>query len=235
MPSRFRQWLPRAIACLAAILAALLALGELKETRDYGPYLTLSSLIRRQEPLSDRAVTHYAQSLDLPLGTCRTDILNAVVSVAEHEAHRQSVGNRDGWPTALQRWEQVVRNALACNPTNGDLWIRLAGARWFSGGSADEQIALLTLSQTYSPANLDTIRKRLAHWAMVTRPMAALGEDLIRRDVRTMLLYAPEKDAVSSLDGLPDYLRPLVRSEEAIVSAPRLEKLKAAGLSTDGV
>jgi hypothetical protein len=220
---------------MSAVLIAVLALGELKATRDYGPYLSLGSLLRQHEPISERALTHYAQSLNPPLDTCRTDILSAVVAVAEREARLQFATNRDAWPAALMRLEKTLRSALACNPTNGDFWVRLAGARWFSGGSADEQIALMTLSQTYSPSNLDVIKKRLSHWGLVTRSMAALGEDLIRGDIRTMLLYAPETDVVKSLGGLPVYLKPFVRSEEFIIPRQRLDKLKAAGLSTDGV
>ncbi|WJH39654.1 hypothetical protein N7E02_23260 [Aliirhizobium terrae] len=225
----------RAVAFLAAVLIGAVAISEFASTREYHPYLTLNSMFRRQEIVSDRGVAHYAKALGSPLDTCRTDILNAVVAVAKREADLQFVANRDGWPEALARMERVLRNALACNPTNGDLWVQLAQTRWFAGGSADEQINLMTLSQAYSPTNLDTVRKRLRHWGEVTRPMAALGEELIRRDLRTMLLYAPVTDAVTALSNLPAQLHPFVRSEAKIVPNARLHSLNLPGLMTEGL
>lgn len=234
MARNLRQVLPRAVAFLAAVLTAALALGELKATRDYGPYLSLNSLLRRHDSVSDSAVMHYAQSLDGSPAPCRTDILDAVVSVARRDVDLKFSGNREEWPAALLRMERVLRGALACNPTNGDLWVRLAMTRWFVGGSADEQLSLMTLSQAYSPANLDTVRKRLRHWSAVTPAMAALGEDLVRRDIRTMLLYAPTKDVIASAGDLPAHLHRVIHSEAELVPRLRLDALKAAGLSTEG-
>jgi hypothetical protein len=225
--------MPRAVAFIAAFLVAMLALAELKAARDYGAYLSLNSLLRRHEAVSDRAVMHYAQSLDGSLGSCRTDILEAVVSVAQRDVDLKFIGSREEWPSALARSERVLRAALGCNPTNGDLWMRLAVTRWLVGGSADEQLSLMTLSQTYSPSNLDTVTKRLLHWGTVTPQMAALGEDLIRRDIRTILLYAPETDAVGLLRNLPAHLHPLVRSEAEVVPRLRLDALKEAGFSAE--
>lgn len=224
----FRQLMPRVVAILGAVMAAALAVSEFAATREYSPYLSLNSLLHRHEMVSDSAVTHYAQNLEGLRRSCRTDILEAVVSVIERDVDFQFSANKEDWPAALLRLERVLRGALTCTPTDGDLWMRLAVARWFAGGSADEQLSLMTLSQAYSPANLDTVRKRLLHWSAVTRPMAALGEDLIRRDIRTVLLYAPERDVTGTLHDLPAHLQPLVRSEAEVVPRLRLDALKAA-------
>jgi hypothetical protein len=221
----------RITAFVAASFAALIALHELSVTRQYSAYQSLTGMFRERKAVSEQAISHYAGRLDGELGSCRTDILDAVVAVSQRNVDQEfSTRNRPGWLAAMQKMEETVRSALACRPANGDLWVRLATLRWFLGGSADEQISFMTLSQAYAPANLATTMKRLRYWSQVTPYMAALGEDLIRSDVRTMLLHAPEKDVVSSLSDLPENLLPLIRSEQAIVPQSRLDALAKAGV-----
>lgn len=226
-----RDHLPRLLALAAAGLTILLALHQIRISREYGPYIEMEALFARRQPVSPSALVLYAERLDRPLKTCRSDIVEAVIKVSQRHVDRQFAEHgAAAWRNAMQRMEKLVRNALKCSPTNGDLWARLAVLRWFLGGSANEQVALMELSQSYAPADLAVIRRRLRHWSGVTNAMAALGERIVRSDLRTLLLHAPERDVIRIFGWLsPDLQR--VAGEEMIVVPPeRMAALHDAGM-----
>jgi hypothetical protein len=233
MRNKFRDTVPRVTALMIAVVILGVAVYELALTRQYGAYLALESLFHRKQAVSLEAVSHHAQRLEGPLQSCRTDILDAVVSVSQRHVDQQfDARNGPDWLDSMRRMEPVVRDALACSPTNGDLWARLAILRWYLGGSAEEQIGLMTLSQVYAPAELAVVKRRLRHWRNVTRRMAMRAENLVRSDIRVMLLYAPAKDAAAALASLPPAIEPLFLAEERLVPQERREDLRRAGLGS---
>jgi hypothetical protein len=218
-------------AFAAAFATCAFAIYQVASARPYGPYLSMHSLMERRQPVSEAAISDYAGILDLPLASCRSDIADAGISVLQRNIALELSGmNGPARHHAMRRMEDLLGNALACAPTDGDLWARLAIVRWYLGGSADEQLSLMTLSQVYSPSDLAVVARRLRHWRQVTPRMAVLAQDLVRADIRKVLLHAPPRRAMAMLRTFPPNLAAWTNLERDILPPERVEALQAAGL-----
>lgn len=222
------------LSILASAVIGVVAIFDLSNTVRYGGLLALESLLRKGEPVSARAVANYAQHLsDIP-ETCRTDILDAAVAVAMQNIEQEAGSpDRSAWIASLRSMEPLLRGSLACMPTNGLLWGRLAVVRWLLGGTAEEQASLLTMSQAYAPAELPALRGRMIQWRRVSPPVLELAEHALRADIRVILNYAPVSAVKSLLADVPPLIRPFLADEALALPRDRRDVLDRAGIKLD--
>jgi hypothetical protein len=220
------------VAVVACMAISSLAIWQFLLTARYGVYTTLASLIDRGSPVSQSAVTTYAAKAEELPATCRTDLLNAAITVAMRDIDQmRNLDDQAGWVASLRSLEPRLRAALGCVPTDGMLWERLAVVRWFLGGSAQEEAHLLILSQAYGPGELDVLQTRIAQWKRVSPAVIDLAGDALRSDIRTTLLYAKPASVAALLADMPAVLQPLVSNEAAAVPPDRRDLLTAAKIA----
>lgn len=228
----------RNFVCLLAVLASLLigavAVGDLATTARYGSYLAIDSLLANDKPVSAQVIADYAQRLSKSPQTCRTDILNSAVDIAMRNVEQETTSlDRTAWIASLRSLEPLLRDSLACMPTNGLLWARLAVVRWLLGGTAEEQASLLTMSQAYAPSELRVIRSRLVQWRRVSPKVLELAERWLRSDVRTILNYAEVSAAKRLLADVPPLVKPFVAEEALVLPQERRTAFVQAGIPLD--
>ena len=140
-------------------------------------------------------------------------------------------GDQVGWIASLRSMEPRLHRALACVPTDGMLWERLAVVRWFLGGSAQEQARLLTLSQAYSPGELEVVRARMVQWTRVTPIVVDLAQDALRSDIKVTLGYSSIRAVEAMVRDMPAVLQPLLKEAVAGLPPDRAADLAKAGIT----
>jgi len=218
------------LAVSAAVLIGAVAAGDLAVTARYGGYLAIDSLLANDKPVLASVVADYAQRLSTAPDTCRSDILNAAVDVAMRNIEQETVSSdRTAWIASLRSMEPLLRDSLACMPTNGLLWARLAVVRWLLGGTAEEQATLLAMSQAYAPSELQVIRSRMVQWRRVSPKVLDLAGDALRSDIRTIINHAPASSARLLAD-LPPLMQPFVADEALALPQERQNIFERAGV-----
>lgn len=214
-----------------AIFVAALAATEFVLTAKYSPYLSLDSYLKKNASVSSRALQDYASRLPARPETCRSDILNATVGVAMGDVEQKMfLNDRRPWLEALRSMEPLLRESLACMPTDGMLWARLATVRWLLGGSADEQALLMNTSQAYAPAEIQVLRSRFVQWQRVSPQVISLAEHALRADIHVVLNYASPRFVKEILGRISPQVQPLLLDEMRSVSQARQDELSAEGV-----
>jgi hypothetical protein len=215
-------------ACLAA---ASLAAFQGVVTARYGTYSTLAAMLDKGEAVSPAALASDAQKAARLPNTCRTDLLNAAITIMLRNAE-QVHESRDqlAWVEALRGLEPQLRQALACVPTDGMLWQRMAVVRWFLGCSADEEARLLAQSQAYAPGELEVVSARMLQWKRVTPAVIEGARDALRADIRVTLGHAKPPAVEAMLRELPATLQSLAGQEVAALPPERTKDLLQAGI-----
>lgn len=217
---------------LACMAVASFAIWQFFITARYGTYTTLASMIEKGEAVSAAAVSDYAARADALPATCRSDLLGAVITVSMQNVEQmRSVGDQVGWVASLRAMEPRLHRALACVPTDGMLWERLAVVRWFLGGSAQEQARLLTLSQAYAPGELDVVRARMVQWTRVTPAVVDLAQDALGSDIRVTFGHSSAEAVEVMMRDMPASLQPLLKAAAADLPPDRAADLAKAGVS----
>lgn len=181
-----------------------------------------------KDPVSIAAVDEALTRADAVLAACQPQGVTAVVDLVTWKADQiDPRQDRDAWVADLRQVEDYSRRGLACEPTDGALWARLAFARWFLGGTAEEQAKLLGYSQSYAPSEFAVIRTRFFQWRRVSPAVLALARDHLEADIRTTLLAVPPRDAVDFLSDLPLAVFDMVQEQMPLVPPERIEALQA--------
>lgn len=234
MTLNLRRKLVYLIAVAASLVIAAFAFVDLSTTASYGPYIALDSLMKRNQTVSAAAVSEYAKRLSKLPETCRTDVWNSVIAVATRNVRQEETSlDRQTWIAALRLMDPLLRTALGCMPTNGQIWARLAVVQWLLGGSGDEQVTLLVTSQAYAPNELQALELRMVQWRRVTPYVLQRTQNAMRSDIRAVLTYAPSKIVAEFLANIPDSMAPVVKDEFALITPERKAKLGEDGFSLD--
>jgi hypothetical protein len=234
MSPSLRRDLAYPLAVVACLMVGALAVGEILLTARYGAYTALTSLMDKRQPVSAAAIINYAQRLSQLPETCRTDLLNAAVTVDMRGVDQlENSGDQVAWIASLRSLEPRLRHALTCSPTDGLLWERLAVVRWFLGGTAKEQTLLMGMSQAYSPGELGTLRSRMEHWKRLSPAVIEQSQDALRADVRVILHHSPPQFAKKVLAEVPQVLTSIVITEAAMIPEDRRSKLRKVGVLLD--
>lgn len=181
-----------------------------------------------KDPVSLAAVDDAIAKADVVFPDCQSDGITGVVDLVTWRADQiDPREDRDNWILALRQLEDVSRKALACEPTDGMFWARLAFARWFLGGTAQEQAKLLGYSQSYAPSEYPVIRARFFQWRRVSPTVISLARHQVQEDIRTVLLYVPLVEAVDLLTGMPQQLTFMMQEEMRLMPPERFERLQS--------
>ena len=220
------------VAVLSCIGAGLLAAWEFVLTARYGVYSTLATMIEKGEAVSPAAVTAYAAKADRLPATCRSDLLNAAIAVSMRDVDQmRTIGDQVAWSQALRALQPRLEQGLACVPTDGMLWERLAVVRWFLGGTAHEQAQLLTTSQAYAPRELEVVQVRIVQWKRVTPAVIDIARDALRSDLSVTLLYAPPQAVKAMFADAPPFIAALFKDAAIGMSPERRAALSKADIA----
>lgn len=123
----------------------------------------------------------------LTLRICSSAASSSTLAAALERLDQTSpVDNYDAWVGTIQHAERAVLNALACAPTNGYYWARFAMIRQSQVEIAGEIKVLISLSQYYSPMELNALNVRLSLYnhlstqtLRATGPVVALDQRVI--------------------------------------------------------
>lgn len=231
-----RRW--QSLALLLALVggSSILALSELQSAVPSQAARRLhAAAVSGPEPVRSTLSSWVSSSegliLECPAGavdaTIELDVLHADLYVPFNQ--------RSEWVQALARLERDAREALACQPTNGLAWARLAFASWFLGQPAGLQARYLDYSQLYAPAELGALKARFAQWARVTPVVMSDASRSFERDLRTLMTSAPVSVAVPLLKGMPPWSREAIVHVARVLPQDRLDVLKARGLDLSPV
>jgi hypothetical protein len=203
-------------------------------TGKYAIYPALVSLVMHDEPVAQNAIMVSAQDLSDPPNTCRSDILDPALDVMMMNIMEQeSKPDRSTSLASLNVADGVLRDALACMPTNSMVWARFAHVRWALGGSAQEQASLLTMSQTYSPAEIGPLAARIAQWERVSPTVRALGERALKADLEALLQHGSLPLIIEVMPSLPRSLHTAAVEAARTISKEKRDALVHEGLDLE--
>lgn len=164
-----------ALMCLISATCMALAVLQLEE-----------ALAPRDLPDGDAhgrilALGGFAKFLgaECPSPVSTTGAVNAALS---HLDEQDLNANYDKWAAALLDAERTVMVALACLPTDGNLWVRLAMIRQAIAEHPTEVRDLLALSQLYAPVELNAISARIALLNRLTPSTQKLTRPIYLKD-----------------------------------------------------
>lgn len=222
----------RIVVLLALVGAStLLALGELRSAVPSQAARRLHAVAASGPEPVRSALSSWVSSNEGLITACPAGAVDAAIELdVLHADLYVPFRQRDEWVRALARLERDARQALACQPTNGLVWARLAFASWFLGQPAARQARYLDYSQLYAPAEMGALRARFAQWARVTPMVMSDASRSFDRDLRTLLAFAPTSVAVPLLGDMPASSRPSIVNVARVLPQQRLDALRARGI-----
>ncbi|MFN3548832.1 MAG: hypothetical protein ACK4U0_15205 [Mesorhizobium sp.] len=224
---------------LLALVGAstLLALGELRSAVPSQAARRLHAVAASGPEPVRSALSSWVSSNEGLITACPAGAVDAAIELdVLHADLYVPFRQRDEWVRALDRLERDARQALACQPTNGLVWARLAFASWFLGQPAARQARYLDYSQLYAPAEMGALRARFAQWARVTPIVVSDASASFDRDLRTVLSFGPASVTVAMLRDMPATSRAAILEAARVLPPERSDALRARGIdlhSTD--
>lgn len=141
-------------------------------------------------------------------GACRSDILDAGLNFIMRDLDLQDpIQHYDDWSKSVARADVFIQHALACSPANGDYWVRLAMVRRAAGENPGELSLLMSKSVALAPSEISVLRARFSVWRRASATTLALSNDVLTRDLRTLLDHATPKEITDILGGAPPNLQ----------------------------
>ncbi|MEJ1157534.1 O-antigen ligase family protein [Prosthecomicrobium sp. N25] len=161
--------------------------------------LRIAGQIESNYPVDPQAVAPYLEPARLAAvaRSCRSDSLRAAVTItlkqADLEADRAA---------ALARAEALLSAALACFPTEGNFWLRLAMVQALAGADPENLAPLAVLSQRYAPAEYQVVMARAAFLGQI-QPKGEALRAVLDRDLDYVANQATVPDAVFLMGNIP--------------------------------
>ncbi|WP_165225690.1 hypothetical protein [Affinirhizobium pseudoryzae] len=206
-------------------IESLLHAGSAQELRQLRNIALLQSADRTDEILAAR------QSTGQLIEACESTAIDAAIELDVAYADRFAPqSDRDAWQKALAELASHARLALACQPTNGLIWARLAFAEWFLGRPGEEQARILEYSELYAPAELVSLNARLHHWSRLSPYVLQRAETSYERDLLTFLLWFPSTAAAQMWQTFSEREKQFAARLTPAVPEERLRQLAAKGV-----
>lgn len=229
---------PKLLASFVLILlcasSAVLAIDELRTAAQVQTVRQVRRVM--EQPTADlRPVLERTRlSGDTILASCKSQAVEAAVELDVFYADSFNPQlERDQWLIALNKLSNDARAALACQPTNGLLWARLAFAEWFLGRSADQQVQMLEYSELYAPAELAALKARLIHWGRMTPYVLQGAKTSYDRDLWTLALWMPPSRVSELWQGLSPTQKSAFAQLKDAMPADRSNELSKRGVVLD--
>ncbi|MBO9136779.1 hypothetical protein ACQZ4Y_19985 [Rhizobium sp. L80/93] len=233
------------LCLLFAVVSLLIAISEFRATARFADMLHLNTILTEEDSFDAKIIDSYAEKADevIGLNECRSDIIRSGMAFVMRDLDLQDPNNRyDAWASATDRANRFVLHSLACNPADGDMWVRLALVTQSIGENPQQLSDLMRQSVLLSPAEMHTIRARFMVWKKATNATLSLSDDAVGHDLRTLLNYGKAGDIRDILGtatpdmrtvrlGLPNSdINPYILAAEQLLPPQRTAFLIASGI-----
>lgn len=179
------------IMAAALVVAACLQIGVLLKSEDAE---RVARSIEHKRDLDSAFVARMAdRALDEAAGRgCQSAGVKANISILLK--HLDTMGPGETLETriaALQNTRDAIDRALACLPTDGNLWLRRA----MIGFALQDRLSVIRndmlLSQRYSPAEVEVLFGRYAFWSRLPKLQLAASASLVMTDIAAICSQKP--------------------------------------------
>ncbi len=187
---------------LFAVVSLSIAISQFRATARFADMLHLNTILTEEDSSDAKIIDTYAGKADNVVGVneCRSDIIRSGMAFVMRDLDLQDPTNRyDAWASATDRANRYVLHSLACNPADGDAWVRLALVTQSIGENPQQLSELMKQSVLLSPAEMHTIRARFVVWKKATNATLSLSADAVGHDLRTLLNYGKVGDIADIL------------------------------------
>ncbi|KQR70817.1 hypothetical protein [Rhizobium sp. Leaf341] len=173
------------------LLFLTVSVSQLRVTMQAYDLLYAARLIDSGKPVSIDYIDTLLDTMKADDIPCRHDVVTAVMTTRFHTLDRLNAAatNPEKWQKALDQAGQFVRRGLACFPTDGGLWLRLAVVRWAGDAPAADVAMAMTQSQQSSPVETAPLLGRIEMWNRMSRAAIQAAEPAARADITTYDAY----------------------------------------------
>jgi hypothetical protein len=206
------------------------AIVELRTSAKFADLFYLKNALTAADSTNKAVVGRYATQAEAITTSheCRSDVLDAGLAFVLRDVDLQDqIDNYDAWAAAMTRADRYITHALSCNPGDGDLWARLAMVRQAASENAEQLSELMNQSALLAPSEMYVLRARFFVWRKATAVTLNRSADLVERDIRTVLNYAPPNDIRDTLGNAGAELKPHLLSAWKLIPPERVAKLRA--------
>lgn len=223
-------------AWMAVAVALALAVGAAYgfwSTTAQSDLLYLASLLESDQRVAVDTVHKYAAATSAIVadGVCRGDVLAAGLTVVLADLDtRNAAADYDGWSAAMVAADRYLTHAVTCQPTNGNIWARLAMVRQAEAENPDELAHLMDRSAWYAPAERGVITARCVVWRKAADRTLELARQSLDHDLLTVLTYFSATDATDCLRQAGPKLQSIVAEDAKAIAGDRLRLLRRGGI-----
>lgn len=201
--------------------------------RRYVDVVSLATSLQHKFPTDGQVIgEHGREALTMvDADECRSDLLSAGLTVILTDLDINSSKRTSNEQTAsLKSSDRFISHILACTPTDGDAWARLAMIRQALGYSGRDIAYLLEKSASYAPSEGPTIAARLQVWRQAADETLTSAKPAFDRDIFVALNYYSLQDAARTLAGGTQEFRSAVSKAASLLPAQRVASLRRQGL-----
>lgn len=182
-----------------SLILLFVAFGEIDTSYRYSGISAVAKQLESGLSVRLDVVAHYAKEADdaSVAGTCRTDVLMSGATVVLANLDTVSpVNDFDRWSSSVSNAQEYFERALACWPSNGNFWLRLAMIKRAIAEIPLEQKQLLTRSQAHAPAEYEVVRARLTYYTRLEKPTIAEVHSQLSMDIEAYLKYGIPRESI---------------------------------------
>ncbi|WP_182422191.1 hypothetical protein [Aureimonas sp. ME7] len=223
--------LAAAFLCVAALCAAI-SVANWNAAVAGRSLAALAGRIERRQPVSLASVENAlpAISAQAAASSCNDRMNRAALTVSSvaQQAMNQAQSFED-WSAGLARTSGILRRGIACTPTNGNFWARLALTERAAAPTAVSISRFMAMSERLAPAEAGSLMARAEVWR--TSPwLDGAAAEARARDLRTILARARAADAVRMLRQADPAIRDEVRAYLTDLPPKQAAELERIGL-----
>ncbi|WP_181703188.1 O-antigen ligase family protein [Chthonobacter albigriseus] len=210
-PPRFTA-LARAIGVALCLLLAWHAGTRFLEDGRTASLRKLSDALWRDSLVPPEVIAEFAAgAVQAGTTSCRPTVARpAMIVQLAHLQLQDEAKDYDRWAKALDDTRAVLRHSLACNPTNGDAWARLAMVENVIADNPERMARLMALSVRNAPYEPAAIYARLEFWSTARRVHYEAARASFMHDLRVAMLRIDLKDTRKIVDKLPPDALPYI-------------------------
>lgn len=184
----------------------IISAKELYITVHTADIVFLAKRVEENKLFSPDVISLYAQNsheILIDQKICRSDFVKAGTTlVLANLDFQDSESDYLKWESAHSTANEYIRAAIACLPTSGNLWARLAMIQLSAGEEPKEIARLMTIAQELAPAEINELSNRIRIWNRVSEDTLKYAEPSVLKDLavaRSNIAYGELKTINESL------------------------------------
>ena len=226
----------RVIGCAICAVVLVVALRSIILDAKSANDVTAAERLEADEPVPADFVAGLADHVFRSglISSCRPDIVEAAATLvlsnldaAPEEGPEEGKTEMDA---SLNEADHRLKVLLACSPTDGNLWARLAMVEALLDAPGKRVGRMLQMSAELSPFEPGALHARLAFWTAWPRNRSQEARSALEQDVATLAGWVEPADSATFLNPLSRRDPALVREQLAHQTPERLSSLRQAGL-----